>query len=454
MLASIIERNGQALNTFFSESEIERVARDCRFVQRSSKLTASITLKTLVLGFIQHPRASLNQLCQVCLDYGVLITPQGLDQRINGAAEAFVRQMLQRALIILRAKRQEVSEVLDQFSAVYFQDSTITSLPEALQAVFPGAGGNASSAAVKIQLLFEFLRGNIDHLAFMPSRKTDQGYQGHVSKILPGSLLIQDLGFFNLKTLQTMVAQAAFFLTRWKNDVRVFLAYDLHTPVDMLLLLRQQATQVAQHEVLLGARARLPCRMVCVHLPTTVAAERRRRVRANAKRRGTTLSQHSLDLCDWNVFVTNVPVERLSLHQILVCYSLRWQVELIFKLWKSEAALRHLAGIRKERVLCELYAKMIGIVLSHFLVAPLRFLLREQQIEISAHKARQVLQNRVQHLALSIDTSSRHLKHQLLTLCLRILLFARKTKRKKRLSTFDKLLAADDLAICQLYPLA
>jgi hypothetical protein len=149
-----------------------------------------------------------------------------------------------------------------------------------------------------------------------------------------------------------------------------------------------------------------------------------------------------------------VPAKQLSVRHLLVCYSLRWQVELIFKLWKSEAALKHLAGFRKERVLVELYAKMIGIVLTHFLVAPLRFLLSHHRIEISSVKARQVLQDQAKLIALALRTDSLSLKTRLRRLCLRILHFARKTKRKQCPSTFDKLIDAHQLSIYQLYPLA
>lgn len=453
MLEDIIQHDAQGLEACFDESEVEQMARDCKFVQRASKLTGIIFIKALVLGFIQHPKATLSQLCQACLDFGVKISSQGLDQRITQEAVTLVKKMLQRSLTVLRAKRQEIAEVLDQFTAVYFQDSTIISLPEALRDVFPGAGGNASCAAVKIQLLFEFLEGSIAHLSFVAGRQPDQGYQGHLPKVRPGSLLIQDLGFFSLKTLKDVALHMAFFLTRWKQDTRVYLAQDPHQPLDMFAFLCQQQVEAAEYNVLLGAKTRIPCRMVCVHLPPTVASQRRRRAKVDAQRRGNTPSKRSLALLDWNVFLTNVPPERLSLRQILLCYSLRWQVELIFKLWKSEAALKHLAGIRKERVLCELYAKMTGIVLTHFLVAPLRFVLREQQVEISPTKARQIFQDRAKLLAVAIGVGAQRLKDEIRDLCERILYFARKTKRKKHLSTYCKLLVVHDLAIYQLYPL-
>jgi hypothetical protein len=413
-----------------------------------------VFLKALVFGFIQHPRASLNQLCQICYDLGVIISPQGLDQRINETAVAFLKELLAEALSVCRAKCQQVAVALDQFSAVYLLDSSTISVHKVLQDIFPGSGGNASAAAIKIQLLFDYLSGNLEHLDFVAGRMADQGYQGHLTQITPGSLLIQDLGFFNLDSLQTICDRLkSFFLTRWHNGSHLFLAQQPSQALDMLSFLRQQWETVAEYAVLLGARHHLPCRMICVRLPEQVAAQRRRRAKAAAKRRGKPLSQYSLALLDWNIFLTNVPPERLSVHQILVCYTLRWQIELIFKLWKSEAALKHLAGLRSARILCELYAKMIGIVLTHCLVAPLRFLLRDRQIEISLTKARKIFQDRAKFLVLAIDAGPQCLWDEITELCRRILRFARKTKRKTRLSTYQKLLNAQTLQIHQLYPL-
>ena len=68
----------------------------------------------------------------------------------------------------------------------------------------------------------------------------------------------------------------------------------------------------------------------------------------------------------------NVPSTILTVVQVVLLYRMRWQIEMVFKLWKSYCGLRRIAGVRRERVLTELYAKMIDIVLTHFLIAPLR----------------------------------------------------------------------------------
>ena len=132
VLDKIINCVAEGFERCFYEPQIEQMARDCKFVQRKSKLTGYVFVKTLVFGCIQYPKATLKQLCQIVSDFGVTIKPQGLDQRLNAQAVVLMRQMLSHVLGIAKAQRREVAEVLDQFIAVYFLDRTIISLPATL----------------------------------------------------------------------------------------------------------------------------------------------------------------------------------------------------------------------------------------------------------------------------------------------------------------------------------
>jgi hypothetical protein len=48
-----------------------------------------------------------------------------------------------------------------------------------------------------------------------------------------------------------------------------------------------------------------------------------------------------------------------------VIYSLRWQIELLFKLWKSHLQLDDWRTHHPWRVLCEVYAKLLAILIQH-----------------------------------------------------------------------------------------
>jgi len=360
--------------------------------------------------------------------------------------------MLHRALSVYRAQRREVAEPLVSFSAVYFIDSTWLTLPDNLKNLFPGFNTKDAAAAVKIQLLFDFLTGQVTQLAFQAGRTADQAYRAHLAWVKKDCLVIQDLGYFSQDMLWAIMQRDAYFLTRWHTSTTIYLA-ETGERVEMLSFLRQQRESAAEYDIQLGPKYHLPCRLVCVALPQEVADQRRRRAKKKGSRQGKMPSEERLALLSWNIFLTNVPTERLSLPQLLICYSMRWQVELIFKLWKSQAELDRLAGLRPQRILGEIYAKMIGIVLFHFLFAPLQFLLRDQGIELSPVKGWQVFQDRAKEIAQAIGDDLHSLHLELLDLSQRMLRFARKTKRKKRMSTHDKLLLADELEIYQLYSL-
>jgi IS4 transposase len=105
-----------------------------------------------------------------------------------------------------------------------------------------------------------------------------------------------------------------------------------------------------------------------VRVPQEVADQRRRRLRATARDRGRTSSAARLAWCDWAILVTNVPPDMLSGREALLLARARWQIELLFKLWKSHG---HIDGSRSGkpwRVLCEVYAKLLAMVVQHWLL--------------------------------------------------------------------------------------
>jgi len=195
--------------------------------------------------------------------------------------------------------------------------------------------------------------------------------------------------------------------------------------------LQSATTSSVDLDIRLGARQRLPCRLVAVRVPQEVADRRRQKAIDNARRKGRTPSKAYLALLDWTIFVTNAPAEMLAVPQVVALYRVRRQVELVFKLWKSYCGLGRIAGRRRERVLTELYAKMIGIVLIHFLIAPLRMPAGAgANREISPVQVRRILRRFARRLNLTLS-GSRCLVHVLEEMVLHIGLFGFKQKRTK-----------------------
>jgi hypothetical protein len=353
---------------FFSGT-IEETARQTQFVRRASNITGINFLKAMVLGFLEKSDASLNGLAQSFLDMGVRVTPQGVDERINPFSVAFLRAVFSQALAIFKSHCPLPLPILQQFSAINILDSSVKSLPESMAEEYPGCGGKGSQAALKIQLMFEFLCGNLKQIEIRPGTEADQGYRAYLKVVECNSLTIVDLGYFCLDAFVAIAAKSAYFLSRFFPLTA--LQDETGKRIDLEAELRKTDDR-AEIPVRLGVRHQLPCRLIILRNPDAVTEKRRRTAKEHAKKRGATLSQSYLFTLGWTLFITNAPATMISIQHIHDFYRIRWQIELIFKLWKSYCGLNHILEWRKERVLTELYAKMIGIVIVHFLLAPLR----------------------------------------------------------------------------------
>lgn len=140
--------------------------------------------------------------------------------------------------------------------------------------------------------------------------------------------------------------------------------------------------------VTLGVKERLPARLLAVRVPAAVAAGRRRKLRAAAQREGKTPSTTRLGLADWTLLVTNVPPAHLSVAEALVLARARWQIELLFKLWKDGGRLDASRSARPQRVLCEVYAKLIALVVQHWLCLTGRWAAPEHSLVQAAQTVR------------------------------------------------------------------
>jgi len=357
----------------FAGQDVEVVARETKFVQRASALSGRGFLQSLVFGFLEKDDLSLNALSQICADIGIDITSQGLDQRITDKAVAFLKRMFLRAIDLFKSQIPLPLSILQQFNGIYLTDSSVIALPDSMAEDYPGCGGNGPAASVKIQLVFDFLCGNLIQVALRPGREPDQSYRDYIQAIPEGALSILDLGYFVLDALKEVVCQRkAFFLSRFRTHTG--LLNPDGTPFHLLERLQSGPRVAVEFPVLLGKQAkhRLPCRLIALPVPQEVADRRRQKARTKSRCQKTTPDKETLALMDWTLLVTNAPDDMLSIQHSAILYSVRWQIELVFKLWKSHCGLRRVAGFRRERILVELYGKLIGVVLTHFLIAPLR----------------------------------------------------------------------------------
>ena len=340
------------------------------FEQRpqQAKLSGAQFVLTLVCGWLRDPQASRSALAATAGQLGVAISPQGLDQRLREPGARLLRAVLGTAARALVGTAPAAVPLLERFAAVYVQDSTVIALPDPLAAAWPGCGGRTeqgTQAAVKAQVRVELRRGQLHGPELQPGRAHDQ--TGALVEAVgePGSLHLRDLGYFSLARFAAWEAQEQYWLSRLKMGVRVVTTAT--GAVVEAAWLQAQGPGLVDVAVRVGQRPALAARLIAGRVPPAVAQTRRRQLRAAARREGQTPSRARLALADWTLALTNVPAERLSGAEVLVLLGVRWQIELVFKLWKQAGRFTQWQSTKRAAILCELYAKLLGLVVQHWL---------------------------------------------------------------------------------------
>jgi len=421
------------------EGKAQILSRESGFVQRQSKMTGACFVQTLVLGGLADPQAGLNQLVQVSRDLGVDITTSGLQQRFNQQAVKFLEQMVAAAMAQLRQPTRLPSAVLQRFSAVNIVDSSLIQLPDHLQSYFRGSYQRNRRAALKLQLSFDYLSGQLNAVDIQAGRTPDQNSQLPELWAQPHSLTIMDLGFFK-KTRFVKIAKAgAYFLSRLQLQTALYAQPNTPQPLDLYQVLTTLPDSVGELIVYLKTKQSLKVRLIYARLPSAVVSERRRKAKASARRRGTTCSQRHLELLAWALFITNAPADWLSTEQVPLVYRVRWPIELVFKSWKSQARLDDLGKWGVERVLCQFYGHLLGLICFHWCAAPYRLI---HSREVSLLKALTLMQRYALRLIDAIANRWRGLATVLARLAGDFQTFALKTQRRKSPSTYQRLVLA------------
>ena len=270
-------------------------------------------------------------------------------------------------------------------------------------------------------------------------RTHDRASQVQHMRMPAESLRITDTGFVHLPLLADMNADGVFWLSRLHTNVAVYASAG-----QVLDLVRWLPThQVSVDEpVYLGKAQRVPARLVAVRVPSEVANQRRRRLRLDAQRRSQSISDRRLALADWTILITNVPPEQLSLEEALVLMRARWQIELLFKLWKSHGKIDEWRSAKPWRILCEVYAKLIAMVIQHWVL----LLSSWAHVNRSMVKATHTVRAHARHLA-SVLASRRQLAAALATIVRCLERSGRMNTRKTKPNTYQLLLDVPALSM-------
>lgn len=358
-------------SSFFDASKIEAIGKKTGLIKRKCKLTAYHFLLTLMFSRLDADKQALTDFCaELHKEFGYLLTKQALHERFTAEAVEFLKTVIAQSIEDKMAKVGTIA-FLDRFSAVRIQDSTSFQIPAHLKEFYGGCGGSASGALARIQLEYDMKHMSINTLELTSGTYQDVSFsQDHVSSIQENELVIRDLGYISGAFLQNVSKQNAFFVNRLKGKQKVYIKNkqgEFEALSFSWLLKKMKGCKLRSMELDIYLEVEgeyCPMRLIAEKMPDEIYEQRIRKAEKEAKKKNRQISDEYRVRTWLNLFVTNLEQDVISTKDIGYLYSLRWQIELIFKTWKSIYKMDKTKKMKKERFECQLYAKLLLVILS------------------------------------------------------------------------------------------
>lgn len=357
-------------NIFFenlSAKTINKIARVSGYLQRKG---GKIDARSLIIGFMMLMTRKINTYeawaSEVSILTGKTITRQAIEERMTPATSEMLRLVLEKTMAenIHKRKLKCKERTKSKFRSILLEDSTLIHLPDELSDVFPGnLSKGKKKSLVKIHALHNFTKNNFPYIGIQSFTDNDQSLSSKVlNYVTEGDLILRDLGFLVLGVLKKILLKGVYAISRKKATTK---SYDIKTGEEIHLAKELRKTHFYDGMVLVGRTEKIQMRLIAIPLPAEQAAERKRKAKNDRDKR-LNHNKEYYTLLEYAILITNIAETMCGTKEICELYGLRWQIEIIFKSWKSCFSLERLSPAKcknPERVFCMIYLFLLFIVL-------------------------------------------------------------------------------------------
>ena len=349
---------------FINPENVNDIAREVGYYQRERKLSPFDLLCLLISEHHRKDEVSLaDYVWELMNTKKIKISEEGLNKKFTELGVVFMEQLLNVALEKMFDGGTARCE-----RAIRIKDSTSFQCPESMSVKFKGSGGSGSSAGIKIQFDYDPVKGKIFDLSVGQMAKPDIADAIESNETInEGDIVIRDLGYVGVEALEKLAGNGG----RYLNRLHQCNVYELDEQLEEMVLLdykalykklKKQGGKAIDKEIYITAK-KMKTRLVASLVPEAVYAQRVRKLRKTAQKKGYTVKKDTLFKLRFNLYITNLSSEEIKAEEVRNIYRLRWQIELVFKAWKSYEHLGKIKDVQTNRVLMELYAKIIWILL-------------------------------------------------------------------------------------------
>jgi hypothetical protein len=278
------------------------------------------------------------------------ISFQAIDKKLGSSCESFLKELFEKLLSgVLKGDNQHRVGDIKKFM---IKDSTKIIVSA------NGFGGKVISVGVQTQI--DLLHGTME-IGLREGSKNDQGECIQDWQSLESNCLyVRDLGYISATYMQRIEQAGSYYLNRlpvktilYEKGKRGF------RKVSTREIKRRVNKAGIVDAIFYAGKEKYPVRTLIEAVPDSVRDKRIKKSTAFNKTHGYQTSKQYIERSGLNIWVTNLPKVRYDTLLVKNLYRMRWQIELIFKTWKSILGMQHIGGCRTARVMCQLYAKLI-----------------------------------------------------------------------------------------------
>jgi hypothetical protein len=327
-------------------------------------LSVVASMATQQVQTIADLHRQFNELWEINSDYKAFYK-----QLLKPTSPEFFRTSLAHIMSQLSMKVLgfEAGKAFSEFNRLILQDGSSFALHEALRHVFPGRFNTRSPAAVELHCTLDLLQDAPITIALSPDTDSEHDYRPEPER-LRGDLLLADRGYLDLAYLRDIDRHGGFFIVRGKSNLnpRVLGAY--REDGQRIKSCQERDFQAIRSKFPKQQRAELETEWLSLGEPFRVRL---------------IVSWNPQTKC-FDYLLTNLPKDIYTISMICLGYKLRWQVELLFKEWKSYTNL-HRFDTEKETISEALiWASLTASAMKRFLAHAAEHLL---EVMISTRKA-------------------------------------------------------------------
>lgn len=360
----------EALN--IDSTQIEKIAMACGFLIRKSLVAPSDILYAICCQSTQGTVSFNDLAAKIDAEIAVSVSRQAIGKKMNKqSCVDFLKKIL--SLVMMSKMEKEAIGQLRQgckYKRILVQDSTIVRLPIRLFGFFSGvSNAHVSVCNARIQCVYDLISESFIEFTIDPYSKNDLK-SAPALLLEQGDLVLRDRGYLTYSEIERHLALGADCIFRHKYDIDFL---DIQTDEKIDLPAQLKTKNQLDLIVRLTDKNRTMVRIVAFPVSEEIANIRRMKAKKELKKAP---SKQYLDLLSWSIFITTIPLQNADYDFIFKAYSLRWRIEIIFKIWKSHMEFSKIHNVSKTQLSIILFARFIMIIICiQYIFSPARMII-------------------------------------------------------------------------------